>query len=559
MSERNLARPLVPRRVPRPRAVAALTVAAALTAVLAPAAAQAAPAPRAPGAPPVPVLRWHPCDGGFQCATARVPLDYRQPHGATIRLAVLRHRATQPARRIGSLFVNGGGPNEQIEGVLRAYHNFPAALRQRFDIITFDPRGFGYSTAIRCFPSQAAESKLLSGLPPFPVGAKQDTVWIRTYARFDRLCAQRNGPLLDHDSTADVARDMDLLRQAVHAPALNYLGLSYGSGLGATYANLFPARVGRMILDGNVNPVSWTHPDGIQPVFVRLGSGRAAAASMTAFLNLCGATTTANCAFSAGSPAATRARWQVLLRRVRRHPVSIGSPPQRYTYADVIASVPLGQVSAWPAGAALLQQLWTASAPASASAAGTPAASTGASRPAAGRSTTAAAALTGAAAAAAPLYTGLEQNLAVLCSDTANPRDPRAYQLAARLAYPTSGGFGAEQAWATEPCADWPDGGATDRYTGPWNRPTANTLLLLGNTGDPALPYRDSVAMEHDLARARLLTVAGYGHTEANNPSSCALGYEISYLETGALPPPGTVCREDTVPFDTVPFAPAGS
>ncbi len=216
MSVRNLARPLVPRQIPRPRAVAAMAAAALLTTLLVPAAAQAVPAPRpAPPGQAVPVLHWRPCDSGFQCATARVPLDYHRPRGATIRLAVLRHRATEPAHRIGSLFVNGGGPNEQIEGVLRAYHNFPAVLRARFDIITFDPRGFGYSTAIRCFPTQAAESKLLSGLPPFPVGAKQDAAWIRTYARFDALCAQRNGRLLDHDTTADVARDMDLLRQAV--------------------------------------------------------------------------------------------------------------------------------------------------------------------------------------------------------------------------------------------------------------------------------------------------------------------------------------------------------
>jgi pimeloyl-ACP methyl ester carboxylesterase len=556
MSVRNLARALLLQPARWPRAATAVITAVLLTALLAPAAAQAAPVQQhAATAPPVPVLRWRPCDGGFQCATARVPLDYRRPRGATIRLAVLRHLATEPARRIGSLFVNGGGPNEQIEGILRAYHNFPAALRARFDIITFDPRGFGYSTAIRCFPSEAAEARLLSGLPPFPVGAKQEATWIRTYTRFDALCARRNGPLLEHDTTADVARDMNLLRQAVHDPVLNYLGLSYGSGLGATYANLFPARVGRMILDGNVNPVSWTHPDGIQPVFLRLGSGQAAAASMTAFLNLCGATSTANCAFAAGSPAATRARWQMLLRRVRRHPVSIGSPPQRYTYADVIASVPLGQVSAWPSGAALLEHLWTASAPGGTSARGTVAHSTAAGR---GRAALAASGTAGTstprAAAATPPYTGLEQNLAVLCSDSANPRDPGAYQAAARLAYRSSGGFGLEWAWTAEPCAGWPDGAAPDRYAGPWNRPTANTLLLLGNTGDPALPYQDSVALAHDLARARLLTVAGYGHTEANNPSSCALGYEISYLETGALPAPGTVCHEDTAPF-----APAGS
>ena len=515
------------------RGTAVITTAALLTGLLAPVAAQAAPAARpTPGAPPVPVLRWRSCHGDFQCATARVPLNYRQPGGATIRLALVRHRATDPAERIDSLFVNGGGPNEQIVSFFGALPNFPAALRARFDIITFDPRGFGYSTAIRCFPSAAAEAKLLSGLPVFPVGAKQDAAWIRTYARFDRLCTQRNGPLLDHDTTADVARDMDLLRQAVHDPVLNYLGLSYGSALGATYANLFPARVGRMILDGNVDPVTWTHPDGNLPVFLRLGTAQASAASMTAFLNLCGATSTANCAFSAGSPAATRAKWRRLLHRVRQRPVSIGRPPQRYTYADVLASVPLGQVSAWSSGASVLQQLWTASASGGTSAAGHRAA----------------------AAAAAVPYTGQEQNRAVLCSDSANPRDPRAYQAAARQAYRSSGGFGLDWAWTGEACAGWPDGGAPDQYTGPWNRRTANTILLLGNTGDPLLPYQDSVAMAHDLARARLLTVRGYGHTEASNPSSCALGYEISYLETGALPPAGTLCLENTAPF-----VPAGS
>ena len=102
------------------------------------------------GGPPVPVLRWRSCDGGFQCATARVPLDYRHPRGAAIRIAMMRHRATSPARRIGSLFFNSGGPSEQIDDFPAEYAGFPPAVRARFDILTFDPRGFGYSTAVRC-------------------------------------------------------------------------------------------------------------------------------------------------------------------------------------------------------------------------------------------------------------------------------------------------------------------------------------------------------------------------------------------------------------------------
>src|SRR6202167_929018 len=139
------------RRFPRP--AAQLAAAALLAAVLVPATASAA-AP-GPATPPVPVLHWRSCDAGFQCATARVPLSYRDPVGAAISIAVVKHAATDPARRIGTLFFNGGGPNEQIESFVAGFGQFPAAIRARYDIITFDPRGFGYSTAVRCFPTTA--------------------------------------------------------------------------------------------------------------------------------------------------------------------------------------------------------------------------------------------------------------------------------------------------------------------------------------------------------------------------------------------------------------------
>ena len=255
-------------RFARPAAVSAAAVSAAavlLAAVLAPAASSAV-AP-ASATPPVPVLHWRSCYGGFQCATARVPLSYRDPRGTAISIAVVRHPATDPARRVGTLFFNAGGPAAQIAGFVTGFGQLPAAFTARYDIITFDPRGFGYSTAVRCFPTMAAESKFLGGvffggLPVFPVGARQEAAWVRTWARFDARCAQRNGSLLDHDTTADVARDLNLLREAVGAPRLNYLGVSYGTGLGATYANLFPGTTGHLILDANLNPVAWTHPGG---------------------------------------------------------------------------------------------------------------------------------------------------------------------------------------------------------------------------------------------------------------------------------------------------------
>ena len=537
-------------RFPRPAAVPAAAV--LLAAVLASAACSAAAPTRAaaptgpaaatpavavrpaPAAPPVPVLHWRSCYGGFQCATARVPLSYRDPRGATISIAVLRHLATDPARRAGTLFINAGGPIEQIDNFVTGFEELPTAITARWDIITFDPRGFGYSTAVRCFPTMAAESKFLGGAsfggsPTFPVGARQEAAWERTWARFDARCAQRNGSLLDHDTTADVARDMNLLREAVGAPALNYLGVSYGTGLGATYANLFPATTGHMVLDGNLNPVTWTRPDGVLSTFLRQGTDQASAATMRAFLDLCGKAATSACAFSAGTPAATRAKWAALLRRLCRHPVTIGSPPQAYTYADAVLSLPLATVSQWGAGASVLQQLWVASS--------------------AGRPPAAAGIPVTAATVLPAVYTGWEQTLAVLCSDSPNPRDPAAYPAAARSAYTRSGAFGPEKAWMSEACADWPAAAAQDRYAGPWNRPTATTILVLGNTGDPLTPYQGSVAMSRDLARARLLTVNGYGHNEANNPSTCATNYETRYLLTGALPPPRTVCKENATPF----------
>ena len=407
--------PAAPARFLRPAAVVA--AAGLLVTALAPLTASAsASRPSAAwrlGGPPVPVLRWRSCDGGFQCATARVPLDYRHPRGAAIRIAMMRHRATSPARRIGSLFFNSGGPSEQIDDFPAEYAGFPPAVRARFDILTFDPRGFGYSTAVRCFPTATAENQFLAGLPVFPVGPRQESAWERTWARFDALCAQRNGSLLDHDTTADVARDMDLLRQAVGDPVLNYVGLSYGSGLGATYANLFPARAGHLILDANLNPVAWTSGDGGLPASLRLGQDQASAASMRAFLDLCGTAPTTGCAFSAGTPAATRAKFAALLSRLRRHPVTIGTPPQAYTYADTVTAVPLGTVNQWQAGASLLQQLWAASA-----------------SPAARAQTTA---LSGPAAASPAVYAGQEQAFAVSCAgrpESARPPRVRGRQSA---------------------------------------------------------------------------------------------------------------------------------
>lgn len=510
-------------------AVAGFALAVGCAAGLAVPASQAAPASRADTAPRVPALNWRSCYDGFQCATAHVPLDYRHPDGSKISIAVIRHLATDPAHRLGSLFVNGGGPSAQVTGFSTAYSTIPAALRADFDIADFDPRGFGSSAPIQCYSSQAAENELLAPLGGmlYPSGARQISLWDRTWADLGAQCAKTAGPVLYHDGTADVARDMDLLRQAVGDPVLNFIGLSYATGIGATYANLFPDHVGHIVLDGNLDPTAWTSQGSRLPTWMRSGQDVATAAVIEDFLDLCGKASTQACAFSAGTPAATRAKYAALLGRLHQHPVTIGNPPQTFTDVITANSVPVGTVADWQQGAAVLQQLWQASL----------------------TTTTTTTTSSAAPAGSGTAYAGPEQALAMQCADSPNPRDLSAYPAAAQLALDRAGLVGPPQAWTTEPCATWPQAASQDRYDGPWNVPTASTILVIGNTGDPLTPYQSSVAMSRDLSRARLLTVNGYGHTMYQNPSTCALGYMTSYLVTGALPPAGTTCPQDAVPF----------
>ena len=545
--------------------MAAVAAAAALALVPTAAVADATtPASPATSAASVAPANWQTCqDGGFQCATVKVPLDYRHLDGKKISIVMMRHQATDIAHRRGTLFFNSGGPYEQLTNFPRYLSVLPASWVAQYDIINFDPRGFGYSTSVRCFPSEAAENSFLAGLPAdVPVTPAQISTWDQIMARYSALCARTNGSLLQHTSTADVARDMDLLRQSVGEPELNYVAGSYGTGLGAVYANLFPAKVGRMILDGNVDPAVWTGSDGGKlPPFVAMRADVASARTLDGLLNLCGQTSTAKCAFSAGTPAATRAKFSTLMQLLHAHPVTVGAPPNAQTCDDVCAtfSLPLTQVSQWADGATFLQQLWQAAhtgkdvaSPASPASAN-PASPAGANPVSlASLANPASSANPASLAAPAPAtdptpYTGGEQTIATICSDSDHPRDPRAYTAAARMSQARAGLVGLSWTWTTEICATWPK--SADTYTGPWNRPTAHPILVVGNTGDPDTPYWNSVAMTHELAHAGLLTIDGYGHTELLNPSSCATDYENTYLQTGVLPAPGTVCHQDALPF----------
>ncbi|MFE3660356.1 alpha/beta hydrolase [Streptomyces sp. NPDC059165] len=482
-----------------------------------------------PPSVPAPQLDWQPCVQGspFDCATAEVPLDYDGPGGRTIELAVIKREAAVTERRIGTLFFNPGGPGGP--GTVQfpqEYELFPREVRERFDIVSWDPRGVGSSTAVNCFTNPAAAEAWTASKPAgFPAGEQERTAWIAAYKDLARRCRQRDPDLLRHVSTADTARDLDQLRQAVGEPRLNYLGISYGTILGATYANLFPGRVRAMVLDSDIDPTAWTDRGSPRkptlPTFLRMGSDRTGAATLDQFLALCGSTTPARCAFSAGNPQATRDKWDQLTQRLREHPVG------PWTYGRTVGDVVNGLYVVHPGWADLadrLQELWQGRTPEPPAAPPPPPVP----RP--------------------NPYLGEEQAAAVLCGDSPNPRDPSAYHALEEASALRAGDAGRFWTWAAEPCATWPVV-AANRYLGPWNKPTARPVLVVGTSYDPSTPYADARAMAGELASARLLTHHGYGHTALINPSSCVKEYESRYFIDGTLPPVGATCRPDTPPF----------
>src|SRR3954462_939026 len=281
------------------------------------------------GGPVVPDLRWVPCGAGLQCSSALVPVDYDAPRGAQLTLSLIRRRAGDPQHRVGSLFVNNGGPGNSVLDFVRGDVTsvLPADVLRRFDVIGFDPRGVGRSTPIRCFASVEAQQRFLQTRPPFPVGHDETISFTAGSKEIGRRCASRNHALLGHLSTANGARDLDLLRRAVGDPELSFAGYSYGGLLGLTYANMFPGKVRALLLDGAPDPVQWTTGRAAQdlntPVTVRLDGGAATSSAFGAFLDACQRAPKV-CALAGGDIAA---KMDALFARLRRGPITADLPP----------------------------------------------------------------------------------------------------------------------------------------------------------------------------------------------------------------------------------------
>ena len=204
-------------------------------------------------------IAWKSCGRRLQCARVQVPLDWARPAEGTITLALIRHLATRSDRRLGSLFVNFGGPGVAAVPMVRSGGALLDTLGEgRFDVIGWDPRGTGASTHVQCFADAGGQTRFWGNDWSVPTTARASSRYVPKTVAFGRRCAARSGRLLAHISTADTARDLDYLRALVGDPRLTYLGYSYGSFLGQTYASMFPRRVRAMVLDGIVDPVAFT-------------------------------------------------------------------------------------------------------------------------------------------------------------------------------------------------------------------------------------------------------------------------------------------------------------
>lgn len=195
-------------------------------------------------------LDWSECEGDFQCATLEVPLDYAEPDGETIELALLKVPAREQSQ--GAMVVNPGGPGAPgTDYAASASAVFRPALLDSFDIVGFDPRGTGESAPVDCLSDEDLDSYLAGD--PDPDTPAEVAEFEESLDAFGSGCEEKSGDLVNHVSTVEAARDMDVLRQALGQPTLTYFGASYGTKLGATYAELFPDRVGRFVLDGAVD------------------------------------------------------------------------------------------------------------------------------------------------------------------------------------------------------------------------------------------------------------------------------------------------------------------
>ncbi|MFJ7902351.1 alpha/beta hydrolase [Streptomyces sp. NPDC096198] len=462
-------------------------------------------------------LTWTACKvPGFECATMKAPRDYARPAAGDVSLAVARKRATSQGTRLGSLLVNPGGPGGSAVGYLEQYAGvgYPAEVRARYDIVGVDPRGVGRSEPVECLTGPQMDAYAATDLTP-DNQAEVDRL-VAADKKFAEGCGRRSPTLLRHVSTVEAARDMDILRAVLGDRKLNYVGASYGTFLGATYAGLFPERVGRMVLDGAMDPSLPAR---------RLNEGQTAGfeTAFQSFAKDCVRRTGCPLGVPGTPPAKVGEHLSAFFRQLDGSPLTTGDRSGR-RLGEALATT--GVIAAmydqgtWP-------QLRTALTAAMKRHDGSALLALSDSyyeRDAHGR------------------YANLMfANAAVNCLDLpsafSGPQDVEKALPAFEKASPV---FGEGLAWASLSCAYWPV-----RATGRAHRITAQgaaPIVVVGTTRDPATPYPWARSLASQLSSGRLLTYEGDGHTAYGRGSKCIDAAIDTYLLRGTPPAKDTRC-----------------
>lgn len=454
-------------------------------------------------------LDWSDCGGGFQCAKLAVPLDYAKPSQEKIEISVIRLRASGNSR-IGSLVLNPGGPGGSGVDYARAAKNVVTpGVRARFDIVGFDPRGVGASTPVTCLTAPQLDAFIaLDATPDTPAEVKALDLAGKQYAQ---ACQAKSGKLLAHVGTADAARDMDVLRAALGDKGLTYLGKSYGTSLGATYAELFPKKVRALVLDGAVDPT-------LPFIDMNAVQARGFETAFRAFLKDC--FTAADCPFKSRTVGKAFAELDALLAHADSKPLKNTQDSRKINEAIVAIGTltPLYERAAWPV---LRQALATAFK---------------------GDGTI--------LLRISDIYYGRrpdgsfpnqnDANIAINCVDRVYPSSPAAYAAKVRKLAPKAPHFGDYVVGGATPCAYWPVKSLGTRK--PLTAKGAAPIVVVGTLRDPATPYAWSKALASQLTSGVLISYDGDGHTAYKTNSTCVDQLVDKYLISRAAPKADVSC-----------------
>ncbi|MGY1578367.1 alpha/beta hydrolase [Streptomyces sp. MN13] len=441
--------------------------------------------------------------GEWQCATLKVPLDWDKPEGETIGIALIRAEATGDDR-IGSLLFNFGGPGGSGVSMMPSYASTVSTLHERYDLVSFDPRGVAASEGVRCRDDeeiQAAEAKV----DATPDTAAEEKVYFQDAADFGKGCQEAAGKLLPHVSTTDTARDMDLMRQVLGDEKMHYFGISYGTELGGVYAHLFPEKVGRMILDAVVDPSADT-----------VGHAKNQALGFQRALN--------DYLESTGQdPAEGTRKIADLLDRIDAEPLPTSSPDRKLTQTLAVTGIvlPLYSKDGWPALTSALE----------------------AAEEGDGSELLALADGYNERDASGNYGTTTHSQRVISCLDDRQRPTPAQTKALLPEFEKISPVFGAFLGWDTAGwCHDWPVAGQHD--TPEVSAPGAPPILTVGNTGDPATPVEGARRMADELGKdvGVVLTWNGEGHGAYGSGSDCVDSAVDTYLLDGTPPKDGTVC-----------------